>query len=169
MTDNVLARPALADSVAAVRRLADAELSLPARIGHLALLLVATMMTVVVGSLWLTEPQLPTRTAAAFAVMTTIGVLWMVYAVLVLIRRPILLARHQIVAGWMAVTFTTVFLVGTIAAIVMTGAPAAYAASATGALMLIVAIALLVRAQRTFATLAARRAALERERARTSR
>jgi hypothetical protein len=169
MTENVLSRPALADSAAAVRRLADAELLLPSRIGHLALLLVATMMTVVVGSLWLTEPHLPTRTAAAFAVMTMIGVLWMVYAGLVLTRRPILLARHQIVAGWMAVTFTTIFLVGAIAAALISGAPAAYAASATGAVMLIAAITLLVRAQRTFAALAARRAALERERARTSR
>lgn len=169
MTDNVLSRPALTDSIAAVRRLADAELSLHSRIGHVALLLVATMMTVVVASLWLTEPHLATRTAAAFAVITTIGVLWMVYAVLVLTRRPILLARHQIVAGWMAVIFTTIFLGGAIAATLISGAQAAYAASATGAVMLVVAIALLVRAQRTFAKLAARRAALERERARTSR
>jgi hypothetical protein len=127
-------------------------------------MLVAMAMTVVVGSLWLTEPNLPSRTVLAFAVMVTIGILWMLYAVWVLTSRRVLFARQRVIAGWMAVSFTTVFLVGAISVGVTTGMRAAYPAGATAAIMLGAAIALLIKAQRNHARLARRLAALQGER-----
>ena len=164
MIDHTLSQTATRDSIAAARRLADAQLSVRSRVGHVALLLVAMIMTVVIGSLWLTEPSLPLRTRLAFAVLVTIGMLWTAYAVWVLGNRQVLFARHRIIAGWMAVSFTGIFLLGAFAAALQTGASAAYAASATGIAMLTGAIVILMRAQRAVAKLSARRAALERER-----
>jgi hypothetical protein len=146
-----------------VQRLADEELSLPSRIGHVALLLVALMMTSLIAALWLTEPALAARTQIAFAVMIAIGLSWVTFALWVLTRRRVLLARHSIVAGRMAVTFTSVFLAGALAVRYTTGHPRAYAAAATGVVMLAAAVAMLVRAHRVFARLSERREALERE------
>ena len=69
--------PALA---ADLRRLTVLELSLPARLRYVALLLGAAAMTAIVSALLLTEPELPLRTSIAFAVMTVIGLSWMVFA-----------------------------------------------------------------------------------------
>jgi hypothetical protein len=149
-------------SAEAVCRLADAELSLPARLGHVALLLAALMMTVVVASLWLTEPALPARTHAGFAVLVAIGLAWIGYAAWVLAERRPLLARHRIVAGLMAVAFTGLFFAAALAAVAAGGGAAARAAAGTGLVMLAAAIALLVRARRAFTQLSERRAALER-------
>lgn len=156
-------------SAAALQRLADAELSLPSRLGYLVLLLAALMMTAVVGSLWLTEPVLPRRAHIAFAVMVVIGLSWVCYAAWVLTHRRVLLARHSIVAGRMAVTFTTTFVIGALAVAITTGGAAPYAAAGVGLVMLGAAVALLVRAHRTFTRLTERRATLERELGRTSR
>jgi hypothetical protein len=150
-------------------RLADTELSLWSRLGYVALLLAALMMTIVVGSLWLTEPSLPQRTQVGFALMTVIGISWVVFAIRVLTHRRVLLARHGIVAGRMAVTFTFVFVLGALAAIVAAGGAAAYAATATGVVMLGAAIVLLRRAHRTFARLTERRDLLARELGRSER
>ena len=43
-------------SAAALQRLLDTELSLPSRLGYVALLLVALTMTAVITALWATEP-----------------------------------------------------------------------------------------------------------------
>jgi hypothetical protein len=150
-------------------RLADTELSLRSRLGYVALLLGALMMTTVVGSLWLTEPSLPRRTHVGFALMTVIGISWVVFAVRVLTHRRVLLARHGIVAGRMAVTFTSVFVLGALAAIFTAGGAAAYAAAATGVVMLGAASVLLGRAHRTFAQLTERRDVLARELGKTGR
>jgi hypothetical protein len=150
-------------------RLADTELSLRSRLGYVALLLAALMMTSVVGSLWLTEPSLPRRAHAGFALMTVIGISWVVFAIRVLTHRRVLLARHGIVAGRMAVTFTSVFVLGALVAIFAAGGAAAYAATATGVVMLGAAIVLLRRAQQTFARLTERRDVLARELGRTGR
>ena len=80
---------------------------MPSRLGYVALLLAALTMTGVVGTLWATEPSLPLRVHVAFGVMVAIGSSWVVFALWVLTHRRILLARHQIVAGRMAVTFTS--------------------------------------------------------------
>jgi hypothetical protein len=150
-------------SAAAVRKLVDTELSVPSRLGHVALLLAALGMTVVVVSLWLTEPALPLRTQVAFGVMTAIGLSWSAFAIWVLTSRRVLFARQRIVAGRMAVTFAAVFTTGALAIAASTGAAAALAAAGTGVVMIVVAIVILRAAHRAAARLMARRDALERE------
>src|ERR671918_2584122 len=92
-------------SASAWQRLADAELSVRSRLGYVALLLVALMMTSVIGALWMTEPVLPWRTQLAFGMMIVIGLSWVAFALWVLTHRRVLLARDSVVAGRMAVTF----------------------------------------------------------------
>jgi hypothetical protein len=152
-----------ARSSAAVRQLADAELSVPSRFGHVVLLLAALGMTVVVMSLWLTEPALPLRTHVAFGIMSGIGLSWSAFAIWVLARRRVLFARQRIVAGRMAVTFAAVFTIGAVATVAATGAAAALAAAVTGAVMIAAAALILRRAHRASARLMARREAIERE------
>ena len=144
-----------------IRRLAGAELSLKARLGYVALLLMSTGMTVVIASLWLTETFLPLRAQLAFGVICLIGVSWATLAVWALSRRRPLFARDRVIAGGMAVTFTSVFVAGALTGAVIANNPAAYGALATGAVMLAIAIRVFVGARRRFAELAARRAALE--------
>jgi glucan phosphoethanolaminetransferase (alkaline phosphatase superfamily) len=146
-----------------VQRLADAELSLASRVGYVALLLVALMMTTVIAALLVTEPVLAPHTQIAFAVMIGIGLSWAAFAAWVLTRRRVLLAGHKIVAGRMAVTFTSVFVIGSVAVRYATGNPRAFIAAASGMVMLTAAVIMLVRAHRTFARLNERRNALERE------
>ena len=157
--------PSLAD----LHRLLDKELSRPSRIGYVTLLLASLTMTVVVASLWLTEPVLPTRAGVAFAVMTAIGLSWTAFAGWVLTTRRVLLGRDSVVAGRMAVTFTTTFVVGALTLGSMSGGHAPYAAATMGLGLLAGAIALLVRAHRRVTRLSARREALERELGRNPR
>ena len=158
MTSTHFPTPPTAD----LRRLLDAELSLRSRLGYVALLLASAAMTAVIVSLWLTEPTLPTRTAVAFAVLTLIGLSWIVFSVWVLTRRP-LFGRDCLVAGRMAVTFTSAFVVGTLAVGYSSGGAAPYAAFAMGLVLLAVAVVALVRARRNVTRLTTRREALERE------
>ena len=162
MTAHNESRNLPAASSAAAHALMNRELSTAARVGHVTLLLVAASMSVAIGSLWATEPFLPLRTHLAFGVMTLIGVAWVAYAAWVLTSRRVLLGRHRVIAGRMAVTFTGVFVLGGLAVAVMTGDPAGYAAAVSGGAMQAVAVFLLVRAQRDVARLIARRAELER-------
>ena len=150
-------------STAHLPRLLDTELSRRSRLGYVALLLVSMAMTVVVVSLWLTEPALPVRTRVAFGAMTVIGLAWMVFAGWVLTTRRVLLGRDSVVAGRLAVTFTAVFIAGALLVGYSTGGKAPLAAAATGVGLLGVAVALLVRARRRVAGLMARRDALERD------
>ena len=146
-----------------LRRLLDKELSRPSRIGYVTLLVVSLTMTVVVASLWLTEPVLPTRARVAFALMTVIGLSWTVFAGWGLTTRRALLGRDSIIAGRMAVIFTTTFVIGAFTLSYLSGGTAPYAAAMMGLGLLAGAIALLVRAHRRVARLTARREALERE------
>lgn len=150
-------------------RLLDAELSRPSRFLHVSLLLGSLAMTIIVASLWLTEPALPIRTQAAFALLIVIGLSWAVFAVWVLTARRTLLGRDSIVAGRMAVTFATTFIVGALAIGYLNGGRAPYAAAAMGLGLLAGAVALLVRAHRRIGSLTARREALERELGRSHR
>jgi len=59
--------------------------------------------------------------------MIAAGLSWAAFALWVLARRRMLLARHGIVAGRMAVTFTALFLAGALAAGYETGGRAAVA------------------------------------------
>jgi len=150
-------------SAAALQRLVDAELSLPSRLGYVALLLAALTMTTVVGTLWATEPALPPRTQLAFGAIVAIGSSWVAFALRVLTHRRVLLARHRIVAGRMAVTFTSFFVLAALALGATTGGSGPYKAAAVGIVMLAAAVVVLVHAHRSFDRLAARRDVLRRE------
>lgn len=152
-----------APSSAEMTRLLERGLSGRARYGHVLLLLTALAMSIIVAALMLTEPALPARTLAAFAVMLTIGLAWVAYAVWVLRHRWSLLAGHRVVAGIMAVTFSAVFTVAAGVAAVITAMTAAWTAAASGAALMAVAAAILVRAIRHRRRLEARRTQLERE------
>jgi hypothetical protein len=151
-----------AGSLEDIRRLAQGELSIRARIGYVSLLMVAAAMTAVVLSLWLTEPSLPARTQAAFCVMSLIGCAWVSFALWALGARRPLFARDAVVAGTMAVVFTSVFVAGAIGAVIVSGAAAAFGVLATGVGMLAIAVGRLIIARRRFAALAARREELQR-------
>lgn len=160
--DNLSRSLPTAASAASAHALLSAELSTVARVGHVALLLVGAAMAVAVGSLWATEPSLPLRTHVAFGAMTLIGLAWAAYATWVLTTRRVLLGRHRVVAGWMAVTFTSVFAVSALFVAAATGHTAGYGAAGLGGMMLGAAAWLLLRARRQVARLTARRAELER-------
>ncbi len=151
-----------ANTVEIIQKLAQAELSLPARLGYVALLLVATLATVGVVSLWVTEPLLPLRTQLAFAAMSVIGLSWAALSIWALATRRVLFARDRVIAGWMAAGFTSMFLIGAGVAVLVSGGAAAWVALATGAIMLAVAVRVLSGARRRFAALSARRVELER-------
>lgn len=151
-------------SVAEVQRLIAGELSLPGRLAYTALLVVSLAMAGILGSLWLTEPSLPFRTQLAFGTMLAIALSWVAYATWVLTRRRVLLAGHRIIAARMAVAFTTIFTTASLAAALWSPVGrAAYGASGTGVVMLVVALGMLLSARRRFETLMQRREALERE------
>ncbi len=138
------------------------ELSVASRVGHTALLLASLGIATTSGALLATEEGLPMRTTIAFALVTTIGCAWAVYATWVLMRRRVLYARHRVIAGRMAVTFSALFAAGS-AALWWSGAVAGawWGATAVGVLMLAVAIVMLRQAHRRVDALLRRREALE--------
>lgn len=119
-------------------------------------------MSVLIVSLWLTEPALPPRTRLAFDLMTNIGVSWAALASWALGARRPLSARYRVIAGRMAVAFTSLFVFGTVIAFALGGGAAALGALGTGIVMLAFAGMALRSARRRFAALTARRVALER-------
>ena len=146
-----------ARSMKKIQAMAGGELSLKARLGYVSLLLVSAAVTTVVVSLWVTESTLPVRTQFAFAVMSAIGASWMTLAGWALRARRPLFARDRVIAGGMAVTFSTLFLVGCLAAVLIMGGAASYGALGTGVVMLIAALVALASARRRFAALDLRR------------
>jgi hypothetical protein len=145
-----------------LQRLSRTELSGGARFGHVVLALVASAMTIVMLSLWLTEPVLPVRTHMAFAVLAAIGMGWTGFSLWVLRSRRVMLARHSQVAGRLAVAFCGVFTAGC-AALVVAGTGAARPAFAMSLCLLAVAIVVWRRAEAAHATLVAKRDALKRK------
>lgn len=148
--------------VASLERLARTELSLRARLGHVLLALVASAMTIVILSLWLTEPTLPRRTTTAFGLLIVIGLAWVAYSVWVLSARRVMLARQRVVAGRLATAFTAAFAAGCVVLALTTTVPAAWPAAAMSLVLLTVALVLWRRAQSAYVTLLARRDTLER-------
>lgn len=147
----------------AVSALLDRELSALSRFAHVLLLLAAATMATITGSLWATEPALPTRTAAAFATMTGMGLCWVAYAAWVLMARRLLLGRQRVVASGMATLFSAVALAGALAVGWLSGMPAAWPAALVFAAMTLLAFALLVRARRDYVRLCRRREQLARQ------
>jgi hypothetical protein len=149
------------DSLESIRAMAHGQLSVKSRVGYVALLLAATGMSVVIVSLWLTEPVLPARTQLAFALMTAIGLSWVALASWVLSARRPLFARDRVIAGRMAVGFTALFTIGAGVAAAISGSVAAFGALATGVVMAGFAVGAWRAARRRFDELAARRSQLE--------
>jgi hypothetical protein len=159
MTDHTRQSPLIDD----LRRVTASELSLTARRGYLGLLLAAATMTVIVTALLVTEPSLPLRTSIALGILAAIGLSWVGFAVWVLSNRRILFGRHRVVAGRMAVGFSVVFCVGALAVGYATSSRSALVAAAMGALMIVIATGMLVRAKRRVAELSRRRDELEQQ------
>ena len=139
------------------------ELSWPARLRYVGLLMAASTMTAIGLALLVTEPDLPARTSVAFALLAAIGASWSIFAGWMLSRRRVLLGWHRVVAGRIAVVASAAFVAGAVLTGVLTGQRGAWAAAGLGVVMLVVAAALLVRARRSFLQLSQRRAALELE------
>jgi hypothetical protein len=150
---------ALADDL---RRLTALELSLPSRLRYVALLFAASAMTAIVIALLVTEPGLPTRTSVALGVMAVMGSSWMTFAAWVLTRKRVLLGSHRIVAGRLAVIFSTVFVLGALSVGLTTSSASPFMAAAIGAVMLSVAVTVFARAKRQFEHLSKRRDELQR-------
>lgn len=159
MTPHSIPPAMLADDL---RQLTTQELSLPSRLRYVVLLLAASTMSAIVTALLVTEPRLPLRTSIALGVMGMIGVTWMVFAAWVLTRKRVLLGSHRIVAGRLAIAFSTVFVIGALTVGWTTSTAAPFAAAAMGGVMLSVAVTMLARAKRRFARLSKRRDELQR-------
>lgn len=155
--------PLPADAVPeALRALLERELTPAARYAHVALLLFAAAASVALASLWLTEPALPARTQAAFAVLLAINLGWCGYAQWALRHRRVLFARHRLVATRLAATFCAVYSAGAFALAVLGGFAAGWLAGLFGLGLTAVAVAMQVRAGRYYAGLQRRRDELER-------
>ncbi|MFC4068378.1 hypothetical protein [Actinoplanes subglobosus] len=110
-----------------------------------------------IATLWATEPgSLPTRTAAAFAGLIFVGLAWAVLAAWTSWKRP-LFADDRVIAGRLAVVFTTVTTL-------VTGIVAGPLAAGPGLLMIAAAVVVLVRARAYRDRLRSQVAALERQR-----
>jgi hypothetical protein len=149
--------------VADLQRLSRTELSRGGRVGHVLLALVASTMTIVVMSLWLTEPALPLRTQIAFAALTGINAGWTAFSLWVLRAKRVMLARHRQVAGRLAVVFAGIFTVGCLVLAFTAEAAAARPALAMSLVLLAVAAVIWRRAEITHARLVTRRTQLEIE------
>ena len=159
MNENLRSAP----DIARLERLTRTELSRGGRLAHVTLLLVASAMTVVVVSLWLTEPALPLRTSMAFGVLTMIGAGWAIYSGWALNTRHVMLGRQRVIAARLAVTFVAAFTAcAGILSLVSTTA-AARPALAMGLVMLAIASALWKRADVNYRALVATRAELARQ------
>jgi membrane associated rhomboid family serine protease len=134
-----------------------------ARIAYVFLGLTSAAMTVVVMSLWLTEPALPSRTRIAFAVLSVIGLGWLMFSIWVLRSKHVLLSKQRVVAGRLAVCFTGLFLVGSVILGMTASLQAAWSAAIMGVAFFVVATVLWRRAVHAHAALLARRVTLERE------
>lgn len=154
------ARAASAD---AVRRTSLGALSMRARVGYVALLLVSVAGAGALASLWATEPALPARTHAAFALLLGILLAWAAFATWVLRTRRALFGRDGVIAGRLSVTFSALYTAGMAAVAAGTGLPGPWAGAGVGLLMLCVALLNLRRATRRVEALSAQRDALARE------
>src|SRR3954467_1929601 len=90
------------------------ELSTGSRLGHTAVGVAGLGMAALALSLLATEPVLPARAQAAFAVIALGGLAWAAFAVWVLTRRRVLLASHHVAASALATALSTIFLTGAI-------------------------------------------------------
>src|SRR3954468_12578141 len=105
----------MAISVEDMQNRMRSELSTGSRLGHTAVGVAGLGMAALALSLLATEPVLPARTQAAFAVIALGGLAWAGFALWVRPRRRVLLASHHVAASALATVISAVFLVGAIA------------------------------------------------------
>jgi hypothetical protein len=150
----------MAISVEDMQNRVRSELSTGSRLGHTAVGVAGLGMAALALSLLATEPTLPGRTQAAFAVIALGGLAWAAFALWALTRRRVLLAEHHVAASALAIVLSAVFLVGAI----VLRAHGGMLAIGLNFGMLGFAIGWLMRARRRVADLRARSAALDRAR-----
>jgi hypothetical protein len=152
-------------TVEEVRKSLAGELSTGSRLLYILLLLVDLTLAASVASLWLTEPYLPARTQIAFGLLLGFALSWSGFILWTLTRRKVLLARHRVLAGRIAVLFCSLFTLGALAlGLTQVGQRATgFSAAVMGGLLLSVAVVLLLSAQRRYRELIARRRLLEQE------
>src|SRR5947207_13848337 len=102
----------MAISVEDMQNRMRSELSTGSRLAHTAVGVAGLGMAALALSLLATEPVLPVRTEAAFAVIALGGLAWAAFAVWVLTRRRVLLADHHVAAATLATVLSTAFLTG---------------------------------------------------------
>ena len=139
--------------------MARRELSTPTRIGYLLLLMLTLMGAGLISTFWLTEPgPLPLRTQVAFGLLVAINLAWSVLFGWVLTQRKVLFAIHNVIAGWMAVAFCSVFLLlGLAIGLMRMNTTALILVGVVGSVQLFAAIILLKRSRRRRRELLARR------------
>lgn len=140
-------------------------LSTRSRVFYTLVLLFDLAAAIVVGSLWLTEPSLPQRTQIAFGLMLAAALTWSGFLLWTLTRRTVMLAFHRLIAGRIAVLFCSLFTLGFLA-LGLTQAnlrAAGFSAAGMGGLLLLLASALLLTAQRRYRELITRRHQLEQQ------
>jgi hypothetical protein len=137
-------------------------LSLRRRVGHVLAGLGGLAAAAIIAQLWATEPDsLPVRTQAAFAVLIAIGLAWAVFGAWALTRHP-LFAVDRVIAGWLAVTFSTLLTAGMLLlALTRDGGAGVLAAAGVGVLLIGAAVTALVRARAYRKTLLARQRRLQ--------
>jgi hypothetical protein len=92
-----------------------APLSLRRRVGYVVVGFAGLAGSALVGLLWATEPALPWRTRAAFAVLAAIGLGWAAFGAWAVTRRAPLYARDRVVAGWIGAAAWLLFAAGALA------------------------------------------------------
>ncbi|WP_436531963.1 hypothetical protein [Actinoplanes sp. HUAS TT8] len=92
----------------------DAPLSLRRRVFYLIVGLAGLTGSALIGLLWATEPGLPARTSAAFAVLVVIGLGWAGFGGWAVSRRAPLFARDRVIAAWLGAGAWLVFALGAV-------------------------------------------------------
>jgi hypothetical protein len=149
-------------SVSDIQQLAAGHLSMPSRLWHTVLVVASLSMATAIVSLWTTEPHVPPRLHAAFAAIVAVALTWAGFGVWVLVRRRVLFGRDRVLAGWLAVAFTTISAVGLLLAGAIGGfGTPAYVGAAGHSVLCAAAIWLLVSGRRRVRALSERRRKLE--------
>jgi len=143
-----------------LRALTERALSPRGRYLYLALLLGALAMAVLLVSLLLTEPHLPSTTRVAFAVMTAFALAWAGHAAWALHRRRAFMAEHRVAAAWIALAASAAFTVGAGLVALWRQSSLFVASAALGMGLCVCAAFVLMRALRRARALRARRDAL---------
>jgi hypothetical protein len=137
-------------------------ISLPRRIGYAFVCLGGLTGAALIATLWLTEPApLPMRTQLAFAALVAVGLTWAAFSAWALVRRP-LFALDRVITATLAVCFSTLTTIGTVAvAAARSSTAGVLTAAAVGLTLIAAAMAMLIRARAYRAALMARKHELE--------